>query len=119
MSNEPTIEIKHEGDITIAELLNEEILEEEVISDITDSLLGFVAENPGVKLLLSFTKVKHLSSSALGMLIRLNKHIEENGGDFKLCELRKSLYEIFVITKLNRLFDIHDDRAAALSSFEY
>lgn len=117
INNGPSIEVTREGNITVVELLNEEVLEEMTINNIAESLFSLVEENRGIKLLLSFAKVKHLSSSALGTLIRLNKRVEENQGELKLCELRKSLFEIFVITKLNRLFEIYDDRQSALRSF--
>jgi len=113
----PKIEVSHEGAVTVVELLDEEILEEGTINTIADSLFAVVADNPEIKLLLSFERVRHLSSSALGTLIRLNKRVEESNGMLKICHLRKSLLEIFKITKLNRLFDIYDDKAAALSSF--
>lgn len=114
----PSIEVNREGPIAVVKLLDEEILEEGIINTIAESLFSLVADNPDVKLLLNFTNVKHLSSSALGTLIRLNKRVEEQNGTLKLCELRKSLYEIFVITKLNRLFEIYDEKETALSSFD-
>jgi anti-anti-sigma factor len=113
----PKIEVNHEGAVTVAELLDEEILEEGTIDTIADSLSAVVADNPGIKLLLNFTRVRHLSSSALGILIQLNKQVEESNGTLKICHLRKSLLEIFKITKLNRLFDIHEDKVTALNSF--
>lgn len=118
MENEgPRIVVKHEGSVIIAELLDEEILEENTIEDITEALFSLVEDNPGVHLILSFLKVRHLSSSALGTLIRLNKRIEESKGTLKMCDIKPSLYEIFVITKLVRLFDIYDNEALALSSY--
>ena len=113
----PKIEVNHEGAVTVVELLDEEILEEGTINIIADSLLAVVADNPRIKLLLNFTRVRLLSSSALGTLIRLNKQVEESNGVLKICHLRKSLLEIFKITKLNRLFDIYEDKATALSNF--
>ncbi len=117
INNGPSIEVTREGNITVVELLNEEVLEEMTINNIAESLFSLVEENASIKLLLSFKKVKHLSSSALGTLIRLNKRVEENKGTLKLCGLRKGLYDIFVITKLNRLFDIYDDKEEAIASF--
>jgi len=114
----PRIAIRREGDITIAELLDEEILEESTIEDIAESLFSLVTDHPGIKLVLSFAQVKHLSSSALGTLIRLNKRIEESQGLLKLCSIKPNLYEIFVITKLNRLFDIYETTDLAVSSFK-
>jgi len=111
------IEVCKEGDVTVVELQDEEILDDATINDIADSIFGVVADNPGLKLLVSFAKVKHLSSSALGTLIRLNKRVDESRGVLKLCLIKPALYEIFVITKLNKLFDIYDTREMALSSF--
>jgi len=113
----PKIEVTQDGAVTIVELLDEEILEEGTIHTIAESLFSVVSERPGIQLLLSFSHVKHLSSSALGTLIRLNKRVEEAQGTLKLCRLRTALQEIFKITKLNRLFEIYDDKATALGSF--
>ncbi len=117
MEHGPKIEVSHEGAVTVVELLDEEILEEGTINTVADSLFAVVADNPGIKLLLSFERVRHLSSSALGTLIRLNQRVEKSNGMLKICHLRKSLLEIFKITKLNRLFDIYEDKTVALSSF--
>jgi anti-sigma B factor antagonist len=113
----PKIAVTHKDGITIAQLLDEEILEEGTINDITESLFAVVGENQGIKLLITFTKVKHFSSSALGMLIRLNKRVGQAAGVLKLCKISPSLYEIFVITKLNKLFEIYDDQEQAINSF--
>ena len=112
------IKVSHQGQVTVVELLDEEILEEGPINEITDALFTVVQNSANIKLLLSFDKVKHFSSSALGMLIRLNKRVGENGGALRLCRIKPSLYEIFTITKLNKLFDIHDRIDKALKGFD-
>jgi len=111
------VAIKQQGDISIVELQDEEILDEITINEIADSLFSLVSENNPAKIVLSFVQVKHLSSMALGTLIRLNKRVEESGGQLKLCCIAKNLYEIFIITKLNKLFDIYDDEQGALAGF--
>jgi len=115
--NSPKIKVTQENGISIVELLAEEILDEGTISTISESLFAVVEDHAPVRLLLSFERVKHLSSSALGTLIRLNKRIDETGGKLRLCEIKKNLYEIFTITKLNKLFDIFEDRETAIKSF--
>ena len=113
----PNIEVVNEGEITIVKLKDKEILEESVIHNISESIFSVVAENPGIKLVLDFSQVKHFSSSALGMLIRINKRVEEMGGTLKLCQIRANLYEIFIITNLNKIFEIYPEKQQALSSF--
>jgi len=69
------------------------------------------------KLLLNFSTVDFLSSAALGKLITLDKKMKAHGGTLKLSNIRPEIYEVFAITKLNRLFDIKDDEADALAAF--
>lgn len=114
---QPRIEVLQNGEITEVLLLDKDILDEVTISEISDSVLGVVEEKAPVKLLLNFQEVEHLSSSALGALIRINKRIEETQGAFRLSNIQPSLYEIFVITKLNKLFKIFDDAQSARESF--
>ena len=101
----------------IVEFADRKILEEISISEIGDELSKLVQDNPGINLLLSFHHVEHLSSAALGMLITLNKEIEGKSGKLKLSEITPQIYEVFKITRLNKLFDIYDTRDEALKSF--
>ena len=117
MEARPKIAIKNEGSISVLELLAEEILDESTISDISESLFSILEEQSTEHMILSFIRVKHLSSMALGMLIRLNKKVEERGGLFKLCDIKPSLYEIFRITKLDKLLAIYDTCDQAIDSF--
>ena len=118
METRPKIAIKNEGSIAVLELLDEEILDESTINDISDSLFSVQDEQNTEHMILSFVRVKHLSSMALGMLIRLNKKAEEGGGTLKLCDIKPSLFEVFRITKLDKLLSIYDTCEHALASFE-
>lgn len=113
----PRIEVQQNNGITEAILLDQEILDEMTISEISKTLLGLVDDNSPIKLLLNFKEVRHLSSSALGALIRINKRIDETQGEFRLSNIKSSLYDIFVITKLNKIFQIFDDARSAKESF--
>ena len=113
----PHITVKINGRNTVVELNDQEILDESTIDELADALFRLVADNPMIRMTLCFDKVNHLSSSALGTLIRLNKRVEDQDGQLKLCEIKAPLREIFVITKLNKLFDIFDDRVTAMKSF--
>lgn len=115
---EPKIEVNREGPIMVVELLEEKILEEGPISELAQQLFQVVQDNPGLNLLLSFSRVKHFSSALLGTLIRLNKRVSAGGGVFKLCQIRASLLEVFEITKLNKVFEIYRERTEALLSYE-
>jgi len=70
------------------------------------------------KVLISFKNVEHLSSAALGSLITINNKIKDKEGQLRLSDIDTRVYEIFLITKLNTLFQIYDKAEEAIKSFE-
>ena len=109
--------VSHKGDVTVVELLDEEILNESSIGESADLLFFMVQDNPSVQLLLDFSGVKHISSMMLGILVKLNKSVIEGGGSLKLCCINQTLYTVFEITQLYRGLSIYEDEQMALESF--
>ena len=117
VEGQPHLTVIETDQARIVEFADRKILEELSIAEIGDELSKLVQDYPGLNLLLSFQHVEHLSSAALGMLITLNKEIEGKSGKLKLSEIAPQIYEVFKITRLNKLFDIYDSRDEALKSF--
>jgi anti-sigma B factor antagonist len=69
-------------------------------------------------ILLHFGRVLFLSSSALGMLIRVKRKCMAFSVVLKLCDIRPEIYEVFKITSLDRVFEIHGDAAEAIEAFK-
>ncbi len=69
------------------------------------------------QILLNFGNVEYLSSAALGKFITLNKKVQAAGGKLVLCNIDPNIYEVFEITKLNKLFNIQKEEQAALQAF--
>jgi anti-sigma B factor antagonist len=67
--------------------------------------------------LLNFTDVEFLSSAALGKLITLDRKVKAAKGRLKMSNIRPEIFEVFQITKLNKVFDIRSDEAEAISAF--
>ena len=111
------LKITKEGDVYMVEFEDRKILDELSITQIGEQLSELVSSNPGIRLLLNFKNVEHLSSAALGTLITLEKQVKEERGRLKLSNIRPQIFEVFKITRLNRLFEIHDTADAALQSF--
>lgn len=111
------LRIRQSDDVAIVEFADRKILEELSIQEIGEELQRLVGGTPGIKLLLNFRNVDHLSSAALGMLITLNKHVQTNNGAMKLSDINRQIFEVFKITRLNRVFEIHDTAAQALAGF--
>lgn len=114
----PRLEVTTEGDVTVVKLADRKILDEINISQIGEQLNAIVAESEAPKLVLDFSNVSHMSSSALGMLITLHKRIREKDGQLRLCNIQAAIYEVFVITRLNEIFRISGTRDEALESMK-
>ena len=113
----PSLAVSQEKDVRLVEFTNNKILDEANIKEIGDGLNALVDERPNPKLLLDFATVDHLSSAALGMLINVNKRVKERNGQLRLANIKPQIFEVFVITKLNKLFRIMPTRSEALASF--
>jgi len=111
------IEIAENGNVTVVNFVDRRILEESNIQELGQELFALIEKENRKKLLLNFSAVEFLSSAALGKLIHLDKKVKANSGILKLSNIRPEIYEVFAITKLNRIFDIQDDEADALQAF--
>jgi anti-sigma B factor antagonist len=120
---DPTIQPMHRlnivdhKDIKVVSFIENKILDEANISDIGQALTSLIESRHQPKLLLDFANVDHLSSAALGMLINANQKIKSQNGELRLVNIKPQIFEVFVITKLNKLFRILPNRAEGLASF--
>ncbi|MGD0389888.1 MAG: STAS domain-containing protein [Tepidisphaeraceae bacterium] len=113
----PPVSVTSQKDIRVVEFTNNKILDEGNISNIEGTLVSLIDEVAKPKLLLDFANVEHLSSAALGMLIKVNNMIRQKDGQLRLANIKPQIFEVFVITKLNKLLKILPTRSEALSSF--
>lgn len=112
----PRLNVTTTGDVTVVTLTDRKILDEVSIGQIGEQLTALTAQNKTPKVIVDFSSVSHMSSSALGMLITLHKRIREKQGQLRLCGIQTSIYEVFVITRLNEILTICQDRQKAMES---
>ena len=117
MAGAPQLLVHQIRDVTIVNFNDPSLLDMMQVEQIGKELHKLVDERAYKKILLDFTKVKLLSSSALGVLITLQKKAREIKGRVVLCGLRPELRKVFKITSMDRLFDFYDDESAGLASF--
>ena len=111
------MQVSEVGDVSVVRFVDRKILDEANIQELGQELFQLAEDDNRKKLLLNFVSVEFLSSAALGKLITLDKKVKARGGRLKLSNIRPEIYEVFAITKLNKLFDIKDDEADALAAF--
>jgi anti-sigma B factor antagonist len=117
MSEQQRLNVSEVGDVSVVRFVDQKILDEAKIQQLGQELFELVEVDGRSKILLNFTSVEFLSSAALGKLITLDKKVKGQDGQLKLSNIRPEIYEVFAITKLNKLFDIKDDEVDALAAF--
>lgn len=112
------LNVSESDGITVVSFNDRNILEEANIQAIGDEVSAIVESQAIPKILINFEGVEHLSSAALGTLITINNKVRQKGGQLRLAHIDPQIYEVFIITKLNKLFQIHDTREQAQASFK-
>jgi anti-sigma B factor antagonist len=69
-------------------------------------------------LLLNLADVTYIDSSGIGELVSGFTTVSNRGGKLKLLNLTKKVHDLLQITKLYTVFDVYDDEAKAVGSFE-
>ena len=74
-------------------------------------------EEGKVHLLVDLKGVGFLDSSGLGALVRALTSAQKEGGQTKLLHAGPQIRKLLEMTKLDSVFELHEDRETAVSSF--
>ncbi len=107
-----------DGQILTIFFTEAKILDELVIRQAQDEILRMLEKTQEPNVILDFRFVKFLSSSALGMLIRVKKKSNDFKIQLKLCNIDAEIQKVFKITGLNKVFEIFPDHDAAAAGFK-
>ena len=116
MPSESRLRIRKQDSVVQIEFIDRNILDEGNIQMISEEISRLIDAEASPKLLISFANVDHLSSAALGALITINNKIRQKNGQLRLASIDPQIYEVFVITRLNKLFQIHESVDDAIKS---
>ena len=112
------LKVNRVGDTVQVEFNSRKILDEANIAEIGEQLAAIIDKEDRPRIIISFAAVEHLSSAALGTLITVNNRIREKSGQLRLSDINPQIYEVFQITKLNKLFRIYPTLAEAQQSLQ-
>ena len=106
-----------DGDITILTLAGE------ITVDDGDIVFGRYVDGlikaGRVKIVVNLANVTYIDSAGVGMMVAELKMIKQAGGIMKLSNLTARSYHLLAMMKLKMVFDIFDDEAAAVKSFQW
>ena len=113
MSTDALYATKRVNGILVVIFRQSQMLNAVIIEQVSAGLKELIDAADEKKFVVDFSQVNYLSSSALGMLIGLQRRVMQKKGQIKLS----GIMEVFRITKLDTVFDIYKDAAAAVETF--
>jgi anti-sigma B factor antagonist len=111
----PVVAVNYNSGVVIVKIDREKILEEKDIVILEETITPLIEENDPLKMVIDFSRVDYLSSSVLGLLIRLNNNIRERGGSMCLCNISSRIFGIFKITRLDKVFSVFETTDLAVA----
>ena len=103
------------GDVSVLDVAGRITLGEGS-SALRDTLRDLVSKGHK-KILLNLGEVSYIDSSGIGELVSGFTTVANQGGQLKLLGLTKRVKDLLQITKLYTVFDVKEDEAAAVKSF--
>jgi anti-sigma B factor antagonist len=104
--------------VIVAYVNQAKLLDERVIKEVAQELMGMMDRAEERMLLVNFQHVRFMSSSMLGRLVTLYKDCKKNKINLKFCNVHKDIAEIFKITNMDKLFKIYSDENQAMQAYE-
>jgi anti-sigma B factor antagonist len=93
--------------------LSGELIEKNQATELLAKIDELLNENK-TKFAINLADLKYMNSSGLNTLIQLLTKARTKGGDTVIYNMNKKINELLLITKLNTLFKVVDNEAAAL-----
>lgn len=70
------------------------------------------------KVAIDLSSVQFMDSAGLGAMLSAFKKVRAEGGQFKAFGLTKEVRELFELVRMQRLFDVYDDKEKAIEALQ-
>ena len=110
-----TISERQAGDVTILDLDGKVTIGEGSVA-LRNAIRRLLGEGK-TKFLMNLGGVGYIDSSGIGELVSSFTAVNKEGGTLKLLNLTQKIQDLLAITKLLTVFDVYEDEATALSSY--
>ena len=76
-----------------------------------------VTLDEGTRVLVNFENVEYINSNCFRSLARMHQKLITNGGEMRICSLRRNVRQIFKFAKLDTGFHIYNCEDEGITSF--
>lgn len=86
-------------------------------SEELENLLEECLNSGHMNICIDMINVKHICSSALGVLVAVKRKIKDSKGDIKLVIVNDNLIKLFQTTMLDKVFEIYESQRECQTAF--
>jgi len=104
-----------DGKIAIIEIKGSLIGDEE--TDLFREHITDFIEQGNKSLIINLEKLNYMNSSGIGAIITAHSSYKKNGGEIKLVGLSQNIQNLFAVTRLVEIFDVHENMNEAIASY--
>ncbi len=87
-------------------------------SEELESMLEDCIKDEVENICIDMINVKHICSSALGVLVAIKRKIKDKDGDIKLVISNDNLMKLFQTTMLDKVFEIYESQRECHNAFD-
>lgn len=102
-----------EGDIQVLTVKGR-IMQED--SPVFEEGLEEIMGEEKFRIVLDFTEMSHICSTALGVMVSMKRKARRNAGDIKIAVGEGAVKELLELTMLDKVFDLFDSRPSAIKN---
>ncbi len=88
-----------------------------IVEPVKEQLKSFF-NKPDTRLALNLEGVKFIDSSGFGVFLSVMKSANNNHGQFKICNIRPEVMELFKLLQLHNVFDLCETQDECVKSFD-
>lgn len=100
--------------VLVVSLKDAKLLDQAIVQELGDELFALVEIEEFFKIVLDFSKVEFVSSIANNKLIILDQKVKQHQGGLVFYGVHPEIREVFVITRLNQLFNFEESEQDAI-----
>jgi anti-sigma B factor antagonist len=113
------IQLNDVDGIKIVRFNDQQLFDERTVREASEQIsINLPSDGTPIRLVLDFSEVNLISSSALSKLILIQRRVDATHGKMRLCELSSILQQVFRTSNLDRLFAIDRDLRTSLEALK-
>lgn len=93
-------------------------LDTKLARDIEEDFDELLTQYQTEDIIINMKDLKYLSSSGLRVFVSLRSLLQESGRELKLCNLGRTVREVFELTKVLQFFKVYEDEEAAIQEID-